>query len=99
MKLLVPLAVGLAAFAQQANEARHLAISSPAGTVADLTADSMLREPSLIHLKGNVRIKLRWITGPAGKYVFVYADEADYHVDTGAVEPSGHVRINPVLNQ
>jgi lipopolysaccharide assembly outer membrane protein LptD (OstA) len=45
----------------------------------------------LLHLNGNVEIR----TSTA----VVQADEADYHCDTGEVEPRGNVHMNFVPQQ
>lgn len=50
-----------------------------------LTADSQLREGSLVRCRGNVEM--------ASDSIVVRADEVDYHPDSGLAEARGNVRI------
>jgi hypothetical protein len=54
----------------------------------------MTREASVLHLKDNVEIKTA-PRGEHGQFVLLRADEADFHIDTGAVEPRGNVSVRP----
>lgn len=55
--------------------------------IPGVTAQSIQRDGEVMHLKGSVRIVQEKAT--------VTADEADYHLDTGEIEPRGNVRITP----
>jgi len=70
--------------------------------VAALEVVRELPYPAVMHLKGNVEIKMPVCTniGP-GKgfscagYVVLRADQADLHEDSGQIEASGNVRVTP----
>ena len=52
-----------------------------------VTAQSIQRDGTVLHLKGGVKI--------IQERIIVTADEAEYHTDTGEIEPRGNVRIRP----
>lgn len=97
-------AVSLSAQNNPAAERKH--VSAPiANSVRPLLAAAaeIDREggyPSVIHLKGDVEIRIPVCvaTGPgtvqhcAGEIVF-HADEADLHEDTGQIDAKGAVRV------
>ena len=68
--------------------------------VAALEIDRGVQYPSIIHLKGDVEIRMPVcvVTGPgtaqhcAGEIVF-RADEANLHEDTGQIEAKGIVKV------
>jgi lipopolysaccharide assembly outer membrane protein LptD (OstA) len=53
--------------------------------IPGVTAQSIQRDGEVMHLKGNVKILQQKVT--------ITADEADYHLDTGEIEPRGNVRV------
>jgi lipopolysaccharide assembly outer membrane protein LptD (OstA) len=57
-----------------------------------LAADSIVRDASVIHLKGNVEIKLR-PSSPNQDVMILHADEADYNRKTDEIIPLGNVRV------
>jgi len=57
-----------------------------------LAADSIVRDASVIHLKGRVEIKLR-PSSPNQDVMILHADEADYNRQTDEIVPQGNVRV------
>jgi hypothetical protein len=92
------------------SEQKHLTIAPQNGNRAvALTALSIERGvayPSVIRLKGNVEIKTP-VCLPVGKKgelicdgeMIVRADEAQFHEDTGEIQPSGHVTVMPLRHK
>lgn len=83
----------------------HKSGINPQGNRVDLAADRIEREaPSVswqlavVHLKGHVvvRIPFAQFGGEPSKtqYVIIHAEEADYHEDSGQIEPRGNVRVD-----
>ena len=97
-------AVVLSAQNYPASERKHLSVpiasSAQPLAVAAIEIDRGVQYPSVIHLKGDVEIRMPVCiaTGPgteqhcAGEIVF-RADEADLHEDTGQIEAKGAVRV------
>ncbi|MGI8740992.1 MAG: hypothetical protein ACR2NN_00190 [Bryobacteraceae bacterium] len=66
-------------------------------------APALKWSPGVVHLKGNVEIKTvvpvtatqepASTSRPRFLYMFVHADAADYHEDTGAIDAHGDVHI------
>jgi lipopolysaccharide assembly outer membrane protein LptD (OstA) len=89
--------------------------SSTQSTRVALSADQILREDSgnlrpspyasVIHLRGNVEIRICCVQLPTGNdaskqdpeppsmYLLMHADDADYHEETGEIEAHGAVRV------
>jgi hypothetical protein len=92
------------------SEQKHLTIAPLNGNRAvALTALSIERGveyPSVIRLKGNVEIKTP-VCLPVGKKselicdgeMIVRADEAQFHEDTGEIQPIGHVTVMPLRHK
>lgn len=84
---------------------KHLRIATSDHVVVDLAADSMETDsatstaagqsPVIVHLKGNVDIRMRW-TDASPERLVMHADAADFHEDTGEVEAHGKVTVTPV---
>ena len=92
--LLLLLAVSCLTVAQ--DEPKNIAISTESGAMVSLRAQEILREPNLIHLKGQAEIRTWWVGQPYTRAVVTRCDEALYHVDTGELEPQGKVSVRPV---
>jgi hypothetical protein len=88
----LPLSPGMG---QQAAEMKHFSIVYKGGWGVSLSAENMAREASVLHLIGNVEIKTAPRPGDPGQFVLMRADEADFHIDTGAIEPRGNVSLRP----
>jgi len=97
-------AVVLAAQNYPAGERKHLSVpiasSAQPLVVAAMEMERGVHYPSVIHLRGDVEIRMPVcvVTGPgtvqhcAGEIVF-RADEADLNEDTGQIEAKGAVRV------
>jgi lipopolysaccharide assembly outer membrane protein LptD (OstA) len=85
----LPLTPGLS---QQPADRKHFAITTQQGGSVQISAENMAREVSVLHLKGNVEIRL---ARGDKQYWVLRADEADFNIDTGAVESRGNVSMNP----
>lgn len=97
-------AVLLAAQNYPAGERKHLSVPIPSSAqplvVAAIEIDREGQYPSVVHLKGDVEIRIPVciVTGPgtvqrcAGEIIF-RADEADLHEDTGQIESKGAVSV------
>jgi hypothetical protein len=109
MKLSIAILVGavtISAQDQTGTQQKHLSIpivGKPRPFAASaLEIDRGISYPSVVHLKGNVEIRMPVcvVTGPerthqcAGEIV-VSATEADIHEDTGQVEAKGEIRVTP----
>jgi hypothetical protein len=57
-----------------------------------LAADRIVRDKFVIHLEGNVEIKLR-PSSPNQDVMVLHADEADYVRRTDEIVPRGNVRV------
>jgi len=74
-------------------DSKHVETTTPAGQPVTLVADSIDKDwnSAVVHLKGNVLMKIR----PAGKnatnLTVVRADEGDYYEKTGEFSPRGNV--------
>jgi lipopolysaccharide assembly outer membrane protein LptD (OstA) len=98
-------AVLLAAQNFPAGEPKHLSVpvgsSAQPFVLAAIEIDRGVQYPSVVHLKGDVVIRMPVcvVTGPgtvqhcAGEIIF-RADEADLHEDTGQIEARGAVRVD-----
>jgi hypothetical protein len=87
---LIALSLSLA-LGQQPEELKHLAMTiSPKGWSVRISAENMARESTVLHLKGAVEIALQ---NGADNYLLMHADQADFHIDTGAIEPQGKVSV------
>ena len=88
-----------------AADQKHLRISTSDHVVVDLAANSMETDsvPAsaagqsavVVHLKGNVEIRMRWAEASPERMV-IHADAAEFHEDTGQVEAHGNVTMTPV---
>lgn len=89
--------------------------SNTQSTRVTLSADQILREDSanlrpspyasVIHLRGNVEIRMCCVQLPTGNdaskqnpdppsmYLLMHTDDADYHEETGEIEAHGTVRV------
>ncbi len=93
-----------------ADRALHWYAPVPLSKGAHLAAQSIERDaprlqwtPSVVHLRGDVVIRirldgaLRGEAGPKGTalpaYMILHAEQADYHEDTGAIDARGNVRV------
>ncbi|HEY1337275.1 MAG TPA: hypothetical protein VGF59_07180 [Bryobacteraceae bacterium] len=97
-------AVSLSAQTNPGAERKHLSVpiasSAQPLLVAATEIDRGVPYPSVIHLKGDVEVRMPVCvaTGPgtiqhcAGEIVF-RADEANLHEDTGQIEAKGAVRV------
>ena len=75
----------------------------PNGAPVQFAATSIAREaptlnwtPSIVHLKGAVRIRMPVHTTQTESlhmYLVVHADEADYDEQTGEIRPRGNVQV------
>ena len=66
-------------------------ISVPSSTSARINkSDNVVRSGDLVQLRGNVEVHT-----PG---TFVQADDVDYHLSTGEMEPRGNVRIKPATD-
>ncbi len=83
------------ALGQQPDARKHFSIDSPKGWRVAMSAENMAREGSVLHLRGKVEIKTSQQPSEHGMYLLVRADAADFHIDTGAVEPRGNVKLEP----
>jgi lipopolysaccharide assembly outer membrane protein LptD (OstA) len=52
------------------------------------TSFESIKPSGVVRFKGNVEIKLDGVD--------LFADEVDYHLDTGELEPLGNVRLKPI---
>ncbi len=99
---------GFSAISQEnpAGELRHMQFSSPSGNRIAISAMSMTQQESagktahVIRLKGNVEVRItvcraNGTSTSCDGSVVIKADEADYNVDSGEVEPRGNVRVTP----
>ena len=80
---------------QPSKQMLHLP-SGPA-MLAALSIERGTSYPSVIHLKGNVEIKVKTVVRehPLGLMIMeVHADEADYHEGTGEIEARGKVHVD-----
>lgn len=82
-----------------AQDLKTLAITTTQGAQVRLSAQSMLKEPNLVHLKGNVEIRTWWVGQTYERTWVIRADEATYHVDTGEIDPQGNVTARPERRQ
>ena len=83
--------------AQAPAELKHFSITTaPQGWSVRISAENMAREAFVLHLKGSVEIRL---TRGDDQYLMLRADEADFHIDTGAVESRGNVSVRPETKQ
>jgi lipopolysaccharide assembly outer membrane protein LptD (OstA) len=78
-----------------AQDLKTLVISTTQGAEVSLSAQSMLREPNLVHLKGYVEIRTWWAGQTYARAWVIRADEAVYHIDTGEIDPQGNVTARP----
>ncbi len=97
-------AAALSAQNYAAEERKHLTVpvagSAQPFLVAATEMDRGVSYPSVIHLKGDVEIRMPVcvVTGPGsvqhctGEIVF-HADEAEVHEETGQIEAKGAVRV------
>jgi hypothetical protein len=98
-----PYAVRLASIAltlspgmgQQPAERKHFSINSPKGWSVNISAENMAREALVLHLEGNVEIRTAIGQDAPRQFLVLRADEADFHIDTGAIEPRGNVTVRP----
>jgi len=88
----LPLSAGMG---QQPEELKHFSINSPKGWSVKITAENMAREALTLHLRGNVEIKTSIGQDAPRQFLLLRADEADFHIDTGAIEPRGNVMMRP----
>lgn len=88
----LPLSPGMG---QQPTELKHFSITYKGGWGVSMSAENMAREASILHLRGNVEVKTAPRPGEDGQFLLLRADEADFHIDTGAVEPRGNVSLRP----
>jgi hypothetical protein len=83
---------------------KHLAVATPTSLQPVwVTAREIVRELPynyVDHLSGDVEIKMPVciVTGPGtthscSGYMVLRADRADFHEDSGQIEPSGNVRV------
>jgi hypothetical protein len=91
--LALPPTLGLG---QEPNQLKHFSMTGSQGWGVGIVSENMTREGQVLHLKGAVEIKT-WSrpSNPYEGYMIVHADEADYHIDTGIIEPRGTVRLEP----
>ena len=99
-------AITIGAQDQPGTQQKHLSIpimGSPRPFAASaLEVDRGIPYPSVIHLKGNVEIRMPvcvvigpdWTHQCAGEIV-LSAMEADVHEDTGQIEAKGELRVTP----
>jgi lipopolysaccharide assembly outer membrane protein LptD (OstA) len=80
---------------QEPAEPKHFSINSPKGWSVSISAENIAREASVLHLKGNVEIKTSIGQDAPRQFLLLRADEADFHIDTGAIEPRGNVMLRP----
>jgi hypothetical protein len=80
---------------QQPAERKHFSITYKGGWTVSMSAENMAREASVLHLRGNVEIKTAPRPAEPGQFVVLRAEEADFHIDSGAVEPRGSVVLRP----
>jgi hypothetical protein len=80
---------------QQPAELKHFFINSPKGWSVSISAENMAREAMILHLKGGVEIKTAIGQDAPRQFLLLHADEADFHIDTGAIEPRGNVILRP----
>ena len=82
-----------------AADQKHMRISNSDHVVFDLAANSIETESSasatVVHLKGNVEIRMRWADTSPERMV-MHADAADFHEDSGEVDAHGNVTVTPV---
>jgi hypothetical protein len=76
-------------------ELKHFSIVYKGGWAVSMSAENMAREASVLHLRGNVEIKTAPRPGEHDQFVLLRADDADFHIDTGAIEPRGNVNLRP----
>jgi hypothetical protein len=88
----LPLSPGMG---QQTAELKHFSINSPKGWSVGISAENMAREALILHLRGNVEIKTSIGQNAPRQLLLLSADEADFHIDRGAIEPRGNVIIRP----
>jgi lipopolysaccharide assembly outer membrane protein LptD (OstA) len=88
----LPLSPGIS---QQPAELKHFSINSPKGWSVNISAENMAREALILHLKGNVEIRTSIGQDAPRQFLLLRADEADFHIDTGAIEPRGNVIVRP----
>jgi hypothetical protein len=88
----LPLSLGMG---QQPAELKHFSINSPKGWSVNISAENMAREAFVLHLRGNVEIKTAIGQDVHRQFLLLRADEADFHIDTGAIEPRGKVIVRP----
>ena len=88
----LPLSPGMG---QQPAELKHFSIVYKGGWGVSLNAENVAREASIFRLKGNVEVKTAPRPSEHGQFLLLHADEADFHIDTGAIEPRGNVSLRP----
>lgn len=88
----LPLSPGMG---QQPAELKHFSIVYKGGWGVSMSAENMAREASMLHLRGSVEIRTAPRPGEPNQFLLLSADEADFHIDTGAIEPRGNVRLQP----
>ena len=79
-------------FSQEPVDRKHFAITISQNASYRMSAENMAYELWVVHLKGKVEISL---SRGDKRYWMLRADEADFHIDTGALEPRGNVSLLP----
>ncbi|MGH9695021.1 MAG: hypothetical protein ACRD5Z_12800 [Bryobacteraceae bacterium] len=81
---------------QELNQLKHLSMTGSQGWGVAIVSQNMRRRGPVFHFDGAVEIKT-W-SRPSNShegYMIVHADRADYHIDSGVIEPRGNVRLEP----
>jgi hypothetical protein len=88
----LPLSPGMG---QALAELKHFSINSPKGWSVSISSENMAREALVLHLKGKVQIRTSIGKDAPRQFLLLRADEADFYIDTGAIEPRGVRPENP----
>ena len=93
LALALPFAMGIG---QVLDQPKHFSMTGPQGWGVQIVSRTMAREGTVLHLRGAVEIKT-WSrpNNVHEGFMILRADEADFHIDTGAIEPRGNVRLEP----
>jgi lipopolysaccharide assembly outer membrane protein LptD (OstA) len=87
-------AVSQVASATNPEETKYLVVPMPKGRVR-AQANKIDREwsPSVVHLKGNARLRIYTATKDPHGAIVMQADEIDLNQSTGEISPRGNIRL------
>jgi lipopolysaccharide assembly outer membrane protein LptD (OstA) len=96
MAIVPQLAVSQSGTSNDAQGLKHVLTTMPDGKGRIRIAATRIDKDwasSVVHLKGDVRVEIWTTTRYPGHATVLYADEVDYHENTGEISPRGNVRL------